>query len=176
MISNKQFVTLPYEEHSKPTDYPEIEDYPELLFYIQRNQNHNTVVYEVNYNSGQLLNLTEPILVHWLRFENQKVVEKQSLNYIQKKLAYGYRFKVISNELISFEIISYDDMKFYLGKNAEGRFKVYFIDNGLNIVLESIYIYAEDLGVFPQVKWAEIFGVVSDTGQKLFKRIELDGL
>lgn len=176
MISNKQFVILPYEEKSKPVDYPIIEDYPELLFYIQRNQNHNTVIYEVNYTSDQLLNLNDPIRIHWLRFSGYNEVEKQNLNYIQKKLAYGYRFNIISNTLLSFEIISYDEIKFFLGKDERGRYRAFFIENDTNVILESIYIYAEDLGVFPQVKWAEIYGKVSGTEQKILKRIEFDNL
>ena len=176
MISGKQYITVDLEEQSKPSDYPIIEDYPSLLFYIQRNQNHNTVVYELNYTPIQMLNLNKPVLIHWLRYEDGHSVEKQQLNYLQRKLAYGYKFEVISGELIEFEFVSYDEIKFFLGKDNTGRFRVFFIDKGINIVLESVYIFAEDLGVFPQVKWAELFGKTSDSGQEFYKKIGLDGL
>lgn len=176
MISDKKFSTVHLEEHSKPSDYPDIEDYPGMLFYIQRNQNHNTVVYELNYTPNQMLNLCNPVLIHWLRYEDSRFVEKQQLNYLQKKLAYGYKFEVISGELIEFEFVSYDEIKFYIGKDNFGRYRVFFIDKGINIVLESVYIFAEDQGVFPQVKWAELYGKTSDSGQAFYKRIGLDGL
>lgn len=118
MITGKQFTTVHLEERSKPSDYPDIEDYPSLLFYIQRNQNHNTVVYELNYTPNQMLNLCNPVLIHWLRYEDGHFVEKQQLNYLQKKLAYGYKFEVISGELIEFEFVSYDEIRFYLDRKS----------------------------------------------------------
>ena len=171
MISDKPYTSIPYEALNRPPGYPVIEDYPALLFYIQRNQNHNTVVYELNYKSGALLDLNEPMLIHWLRFENGRFVEKQPLNYIQKKLAYGYKPKVISSDLIAFEMVSYDEIRFFLGKDKHNRYRVYFVDNGINIILKSVYIYAEDLGVFPQVKWAELSGEVVDSGAYFYKKI-----
>ncbi len=176
MIPDRQKLTVSDEEHFRLLDYPVIEDYPSLLFYIQRNQNFNTVVYEINYTPDQILNLNEPILIHWLRYEEGVMVEKQPLNYIQKKLAYGYKFKVISNELVQFEIVSYDDIRFFLGKNKAGRYKVYFVENNINISLQSVYIFAEDLGVFPQVKWAELFGINSVTDEPFYKKIVFDEL
>lgn len=176
MISKKQFISIPYEELSKPADYPIIEDYPSLLFFIQRNQNHNTVVYELNVSAGGLLNLEEPMSLHWLRYENGHYVEKQPLNYIQKKLAYGYKHRVIANDLVAFEIVSYDEIRFYLGKGMGDRYHAFFVENGINIQLQSVYIYAEDLGVFPQVKYAEISGIVASSGEDFYKRIIFEDL
>lgn len=46
-------------------------------------------------------------------------------------------------------------MTFYLAKNAAERFRVFTKFSGEYIEIDHIYIYAEDFGVFPQVKFVE---------------------
>src|SRR3954452_17345983 len=59
------------------------------LFYLQRTANTNTIVYELNYNNRDL-DVEEPIHVYWIRYTEQG--QKEELNYIQKKFAYGVKF------------------------------------------------------------------------------------
>jgi hypothetical protein len=155
----------------RPTHYPEIEDYPELLFYIQRNMNINAVIYEVNFLSGGMLHLDEPIKISWLHFEDNLNTQPKELNVIQQKLAYGYHHIVIHPELISFRFVSYEQLTFYLAKNEEGRFRVFLKSEEGNIELKNIYIYAEDLGVFPQVKYAELFGKYRSDKKVYYKKL-----
>ncbi len=143
----------------RPMHYPDIDDYPELLFYIQRNMNINTVIYETNFLPGGVLNLDEPIRISWLHFDDDLNREPKELNLIQQKLAYGYHHCVINPELISFRFVSYDQLTFYLAKNKAGRYRVFVNAHEDRVELKNIYIYAEDLGVFPQVKYAELFGM-----------------
>jgi len=175
MISTPQkFIeVLNHDDLGRPDHYPEIEDYDTLLFYIQRNQNLNAVIYEVNYDQAGLVNLSEPIKIHWLKYETDRQVVQQDLNFIQKKLAYGYLHEVISHELLAFRFVSYDNMKFYIAKNKADRFRVFFTWQGQNIELISIYIHAEDMGVFPQVKFAEFFGKSTNDDTPFFKRLKL---
>ncbi|MBK9149782.1 MAG: DUF4833 domain-containing protein [Saprospiraceae bacterium] len=75
---------------SRPNHYPEPEMYANRLFYIQRNQNSNAVIYEANLLAGGLLNLDEPISIHWIQFDPVTGEEKSSRSTIfRKKLAYG---------------------------------------------------------------------------------------
>jgi len=160
--------------HGKPENYPFIEDYDDLLFYIQRNQNLNSVVYEVNLLPGNLLNLTQPIKIHWLKYNEDASTEKHALNVIQQKLAYGYQHRTITNELIEFRFVSYEEMKFYIAKNENGRFRVFSVIDGVNIEILSMYIYAEDFGVFPQVKFVEFFGKNTCTADIFYKKLILE--
>ncbi|KXK37601.1 MAG: CDP-alcohol phosphatidyltransferase [Bacteroidetes bacterium OLB9] len=162
------------DEYDRPTHYPIVEDYDELLFYIQRSQNYNTVIYEINMLPGHTLNLNKPISISWLKHTNGEFEDKQPLNYIQKKLAYGYQHRIISEDLIEFRIVSCEALRFFIAKNKNNRFRVFFNDNGENIELISVFVYAEDLGVFPQVKSAEIFGRYSTSGASFYKKIVLD--
>jgi hypothetical protein len=155
----------------RPPHYPHIGDYPELLFYIQRNMNINTVIYEANFLPGGLLNLDEPIRISWLYFDNQLNTEPKELNLIQQKLAYGYHHSVIHPELISFRFVSYERLTFYLARNQAGRFRVFVNAEEEKVELQYIYIYAEDLGVFPQVKYAELFGNCRLDGRAFYQKI-----
>lgn len=170
---SEQYHLIDSGQSGRPDNYPVLDDYPELLFYIQRNQNLNTVIYEINMHAGGLLNLNEPIKVSWINFEKDGSQVVNELNYIQKKLAYGYQFKVISNDLISFKFVSYDSLTFYLAKNNCGRFRVFAHFENINIEIKMIYIYAEDFGVFPQVKFAEFFGSNTLDDQKFYKKLLL---
>lgn len=156
----------------RPDHYPVIEAYPELLFYIQRNQNINTVIYELNLLSGDMLNLNDPIKISWMYFEDGNHQKVQEINFIQKKLAYGYHHQVISNDLISFKFVSYDDMTFYLAKNNVGQYKVITKIKGAYVEIDHIYVYAEDFGVFPQVKFVEFFG--SNNGSPFYHKLTLE--
>ncbi len=157
----------------RPFDYPVLEQSDLLLFYIQRNHNTNTVVYETNLLPGGLINLEDPIHIYWIKFEKSGAHVIQELNYIQKKLAYGYESKVINNDLIEFSFVSYDKMKLYLRKEENGNFNVATSIDGEMSIIDYIYIYAEDLGVFPQVKYAEFFGKQINTFKSIYKRLYL---
>ena len=169
----EQYETLVKGQYGRPENYPDIEKYDNLLFYIQRNQNSNTVVYEANYLNNNLINFNDPISIKWIKFLDNNEQEIQPLNYIQQKLAYGYNFKVISADLIEFCFVSYSEMKFYLSKNKNGSFKVSTYLEGVLATLDSIYIYAEDMGIFPQVKFAEFFGRCQKTNSEIYHKLFL---
>jgi Domain of unknown function (DUF4833) len=161
-------------QYGRPNHYPRIAKEDGLLFYIQRNQNINTVTYSINTLSGDILNLENPISVQWIKYDSKGVTSYHKLNQIQNSLAYGYHSKVISNDLIEFKFVSYADMTFYLTKAKSGKYEVHTYVSGTLICLDCIYIYAEDLGIFPQVKFAEFFGIRLDLGQPFYHKLIID--
>ncbi|MBK8516954.1 MAG: DUF4833 domain-containing protein [Saprospiraceae bacterium] len=168
---SEQYDSLVHGQEGRPADYPVIEPYPELLFFIQRNQNINTVIYELNHLPGEILNLNDPIKISWMYFDENRNTTVKELNYIQKKLAYGYHHRVISNELIEFRFVSYDQMTFYLAKENKKHFRVFSRFGSKTVEISFIYIYAEDLGVFPQVKFVEFFGKDSSTQLPFYEKL-----
>lgn len=171
-VQSEQNISVTKGQEGRPDNYPLIDDYNELLFYIQRNQNINTVIYEVNTLPCGMINLNDPIKISWMFFEGNRQQKVEKLNLIQKKLAYGYHHKVINNDLIEFQFVSYDDMTFYLAKNAAERFRVFTKFSGEYIEIDHIYIYAEDFGVFPQVKFVEFFG--KSKTNNFYNKLSLD--
>ncbi len=128
-----------------------------LLFYIQRNLNQNTVVYVINQTKDGFLNEEYPMDVYWVNYTEGGVAK--SLNQIQNKLAFGYKSKKINNESCRFHMVSYEQQEFYIGKNEEGEYHVHTKLNGRMSMISNIYVYAEDFGVFPQVKYIEFYGL-----------------
>lgn len=158
--------------YGRPPHYPEPEMYPNRLFYIQRNQNTNAVIYEANTLHGGLLNLSNPITVNWVEFDPETGAEStHGLNQMQKKLAYGYNFEVIHHDLIRFNFVSYSDLTLYLAKTGEGDYRVVTQIEGTKAFLHRIYIYAEDFGVFPQVRFAELFGKNTETQLPVYQKL-----
>jgi len=138
-----------------PESYP-IPKTEGLLFYIQRNTNQNTVVYVLNKNFDGTINEDYPMDVYWIQY-NHGCTKKQ-LNIIQDKLAYGYRSKKIDNHTFEFQMVSYDKMKFYITRDDNNNYRVVTqLENSYSMI-SNIYVYAEEFGVFPQVKYFEIFG------------------
>lgn len=156
----------------RPAHYPEPQMYPHRLFYIQRNQNTNAVIYEANLLQGGLLNLSDPISINWVEFDPETLEEStHGLNHIQKKLAYGYQFDIIHNDLIKFNFVSYPDLTLYLIRTQNGAFKVVTDISEQRAYLQRIYIYAEDFGIFPQVRFAELFGVETESQSLLYQKL-----
>lgn len=157
-----------FEERGLPETYPIPHSDGDLLFYIQRNQNQNTVIYELNYNDSGQVNRQFPIKVYWIKYlQNSKI---ESLNYIQNKLAYGYQSEEISKDLFKFNLVSYDKLSFFLDLSSDVPLVVANISNQ-NVIISNIYVYADEIGIFPQVKYIEFYGLRQKDQQAFYKKI-----
>jgi len=154
-----------------PEDYPIPADIDNMLFFIQRNQNTNTVVYTVNHAPNGLINLNEPINVFWKQYNNHG--ETKDLNYIQRKLAYGYEFDVINPVAIQMNIVAYPDFKIYVTKNDDNKFRAVAKLNGEWAEISNVYVYADENGAFPMVKYIELYGINIDSKLPEFQKIEI---
>jgi hypothetical protein len=144
-------------EYGLPEYYPTPPSNDNLLFYIQRNQNMNTVVYEINKLFDGRINENYPMHVFWLRYSDNG--EIQELNYIQNKLAYGYTSKKITPNTFEFQLVSYKKLKFYIDMVDDGTVAAYAKINQKMSKVEHIYVYVEDFGLFPDVKYIELYGI-----------------
>lgn len=143
---------------------------PDLLFYIQRNQNINTVIYKLNRNHHGDIDLSNPIRVFWRQFLHGGY--DQPLNYIQKELAYGYKFKVINDDTIAFNIVSYKDFKLYITKREnESSYMVRCKINGELAILSNVYVYVDEIGAFPIVEYIELYGIEEKSGLPCYEKI-----
>ena len=146
-----------YHEHKedalyvgRPDNYPKPEENNQL-FFIQRNQSHNAVVYNVNLTLDGYINLSNPIEIYWIKFDDNKI--KTPLNTIQRAIAYGYKFEVITNELIKFNFVSHKK-DFFLTK-IKDKYCVITKFEGENHILESFYVHADQFGAFPVINYVE---------------------
>lgn len=146
----------------------------ELLFYIQRSINTNTLVYELNTDKDGVLNTKEPIHIFWINFEEKQ--EREPMNYFQRTLAYGIELETIDQAegKYRFRFVSYKGKYFYLLKSrAENRYRVYASIN--KVTCELIRIYADvdpGLSLFtPKVHSIQLEGINPVTGEKTMEII-----
>ena len=73
---------------AKPaTTFPVPSGVTNQLFYLQRDPNTNTVIYQLNVDRAGKLDEDEPVNVFWIRYDEHG--ERKDLNFIQRKFAYG---------------------------------------------------------------------------------------
>ena len=139
-------------------NFPVPNGFKNMLFYVQRNINKNTILYELNYNENGELNESEPIKVNWINYETDKSLE--ALNYIQRTFAYGLNTKILDKQKksYSFNFVSYKKKILYLIKSSiDKKYHVYYTINKKMFIVQKIHIQIEG-GTFwvPKVKYLEI--------------------
>ncbi len=152
-----------------PEHYPTPKN-KNLLFYIQRNLNTNTIVYTLNVGADGIMNEDSPIDVFWMNYEHK--IKKKALNSIQKKLAFGCKFNKINRETYKFNFVSYDQQDFFLAKDDNNKYKVFSMLQNKMSVVSNIFVYAEEFGVFPQIKFIEFFGTSVTDNFPVYQKIE----
>lgn len=153
-----------------PADYPRPPKIPERLFYLQRNLNANTVVYDLNFDSPGKLNPKKPIDVYWLRYEEGG--KRAELSWLQRKFGFGYSARRVKGRpgVFEVELVAYDGRKLLLKPKADGRYAAFLPIAGKPAELTHIYVYADESGWWPDVKYVDLFGREAETGRPLRER------
>lgn len=143
----------------------------ELLFYVQRDPNANTVVYELNRTTQGALNEAEPIHPFWIRYADGG--EQKELNYIQRKFAYGLNTKKLGKDHYEIKFVSYGKLALYLRKTADGKYRVYTTINRKEAILDRVFVRIEG-GTFwvPNVLYVELSGRDAATGKAVTGRFK----
>ena len=153
-----------------PAHYPVPSEETDLQFFIQKNKNCNTVIYQLNRTADGFINQNKPLNVYWKEYEDDGHVSK--MNFLQERLAYGYTHKVINNETVQISIVSYPSYKMYITKTDIGyKTMAKFKDNW--VTLTNIYVFADELGAFPNVKYIELYGEDMEQGIPYFDKINI---
>lgn len=153
-----------------PEGYP-VPCVRDMLFYIQRNQNENTVIYRVNRNLGGNINLGDPVSVFWKNYYSK--LPDSPINYIQRQLAYGTSCRIVNNDMIQLTIVSYPKFPIYIVMKETGVCQAIAKIKGQWAVLTNVYVYAEDSGAFPVVNYLEIYGVDCNSELPCYEKIEI---
>jgi hypothetical protein len=141
---------------------------PNQLFYLQRTANTNTIVVELNYKNN-VLDEEEPVHVYWLRYTDQG--QKEELNYIQRKFAYGIKSRLISQDKYELNFVSYKKYPMYLMKGANNKYNVYGTINQKQAIVNRIFVKINGGALFtPNVEYVEIKGVDPTNGKEVIER------
>lgn len=140
------------------------------LFYVQRDPNTNTIVYELNEPNG-MLDTEEPVHVYWIKY-NEKG-QHEELNYIQRKFAYGLNQKALGNDKYDIRFVSYKKYPLTLMKGTDGKYHIYATIAHKQAILNRIFVKIEG-GSFwlPNVVYVEVKGTDPATGQEIVDRFK----
>jgi sterol desaturase/sphingolipid hydroxylase (fatty acid hydroxylase superfamily) len=144
-----------------------------LLFFLQRDPNRNTVIYELNYNTNGALDTTMPVKCSWIRYEANE--NFKALNGIEERYAYGVKSKSLGNDQFEIRLVSYKKLPLYLMKSeSDQKYRMYIKDGDENLLLKRVFVQITS-GSFwlPKIKYIDLITVHSETGQEILKRITL---
>ena len=145
--------------------YPVPPDNANRLFYIQRTPNTNTIIYELNARNGQV-DEENPINVYWLKYAVGG--QREELNYVQRKFAYGIITKKLSNERYDVRFVSYKKFPLLLMKANDGKYHIFATIAQKQMILSRIFVKIEG-GSFmlPNVLYIELKGTDPSTGREI---------
>lgn len=106
------------------------------LFYVSRNLNRNIIVYDLRLKNGQL-DVDEPLHVYWYNQENNPVTTNE-LNFIQRKMAYGYTVVSKGKDEVKVKLKAYGKREVRICKH-NGKWAALATINGKECVLTEIY-------------------------------------
>ena len=140
----------------------------ERLFHIARSANKNLVCYDVNLINGKL-NAKEPLKVYWVNREEHPG-ETNGLNYIQRKLAYGYKLVSGNQESCICTLTAYPSRKLTI-THRDNEYICLITINNQEAILKSLYVKASPKNPL-SVEYVELRGVSLSTQEALAERVK----
>ena len=146
--------------------FPVPTNVPHMMFYMQRTPNSNTIIYDLNIQKDGTLDKDEPVNVYWIRYADGG--ETKSLNYIQRKFAYGIKVKPLGNDKYDVHSVAYAKKEMFLMKSPTGDYHIYTKINNVMAILNRIYLQIEG-GTFwfPNVVYIEMKGIDPASGKEI---------
>ena len=154
------------------TSYPVPAANKNMLFYLQRTFNKNTIVFELNWLKNNTLNLANPVNTYWIRYEENS--QKADLTKIQQML-FGLKCIPINNSNSSFLLVNkkIEKLKIKLEKSNAGDYKAFMNINNQKSELERVFIKTEEnsIGLSVNVKYIEVSGISTENRKQNTERI-----
>ena len=145
-------------------DIPVASD-PNMLFYVQRSTNPNTVVYAAR------LDMAQPVEVFWRRFKSDGA--RVPLSFTERNVAYGVDVRRIEgrDDAVLANIVSYPDRKAVIEAGAAMKPRAVLQIGNRRARLVYAYIDVDDSGTVPKVKSVDIYGTDLSTGKALHEKL-----
>ncbi len=144
------------------------------LFYLQRDPNSNTVVYDMNYTADGSLDMQKPVHAYWIKYAKGGVTEE--LLPIEEKLAYGVIAEMTdaTEKTFKINIAAYKKIDIILkqDKKAPKKYAAYVTANGKNIQLSKVFLKLENPNSFkPTILYIEFTGKDEKTGKMITEKV-----
>jgi hypothetical protein len=152
-----------------PTDFPVPPHTKQSLFYIHRNLNNHSVVYEVNLTGKGAIDPDNPFKIYWLRYgEKNKYKE---LNYMERTFAYGLKSEPLGMGKYRASFVAKKEKLIDVFLDEKGQATALMkIDNKISKLVKIFVQVAED-GWWPKVAYVEFFGTDFKTNQPTYEKL-----
>jgi hypothetical protein len=154
-------------------DYP-VPDDPNVLFYVQRSQNANTVVYAAKIDGAGRLDPRTPVQVFWRRYDTEGGKHK-SLSFAERNMAFGIDTKPAPGREDAWlvNVVSYPARKALVEVDKKGKPQA-LVEMGRHMAkLAYAYIQLDEgSGTIPSITFVDLFGYDVATGRVLRERIK----
>lgn len=144
-----------------------------LLFYIQRNHNENTIMYDAKHLADGTLDPKKPIDAYWIRYQEDSL--RKELNWLDKK-AYDIHCNSTDGKPKEFdvELVADDSRSFTLKQLEPNKSVLYTTINNVHAEIEHMWIQADNSGMWPTVLYIEFFGFDIETREPVYEKLIID--
>lgn len=142
-----------------------------LLFFLQRTKDANTVIYELNFKSDGLLDPENPVKTSWIRYtENGR---RKELNAIEEKFAYGVLSRSSGDDEYDIRLAAYKKIPLLLKRSAtDNKYHVFLTCGEKESLLTRVFVQVNG-GSFwnPKVDYIDLTAKDISTGREFVHRI-----
>ena len=152
-----------------PTEFPVPPHTKQSLFYIHRNLNNHSVVYEVNLTEKGAIDPENPFKIYWIRYgEKNKYKE---LNYMERTFAYGLKSEALGHGKYRALFVAKKEKSIDVFIDEKGQATALMkIDNKISKLVKIFVQVAED-GWWPKVAYVEFFGTDFKTNLPTYEKL-----
>jgi hypothetical protein len=153
-----------------PGHFPVPSD-PNMLFYVQRSTNANTIVYAANLTAPGQIDPKKPVDAYWRRYAESG--ERRALYFFERILAFGVSSNPIPGHANEFEadVVAYPERKFSVNIGKSGLPEAILQIGGHSAKLVSAYLQLDESGLIPSLVYCDIYGIDQANGQVLHERL-----
>lgn len=145
------------------------EDFPvptddNLVFYVQRSINSNTIVYTARIGEDGKLDPKRPVEVFWRRFNDDG--EKKEISTLERSMAFGVKVDPVAGQPESYmvRVVSYPKRPALL-RIVDGVPRLEMKIGGVPAKLGHAYLDVDDSGSVPSVNRVDLYGFALADGK-----------
>lgn len=142
-----------------------------MVFYLQRDLDANTVIYQLNFEKSGVLKKDYPVKGTWIRYSEKGQV--RDLNSLEKRLAYGLQSRYLGGDAYELKFVSYKKVPLFLMKDTNRKYRVYTSPDRRE-VLNRVFVKVNGgTRLTPNVEYLELHCTDLSTGREVVKKIKV---
>lgn len=154
-------------------DFPRPNE-PNMLFYIQRSTNSNTVIYRAIQRADGSLDPKQPVQIYWRRYNTTGV--RKALNFVETRFAYGVTTRnsgTLGEFTVRFRSLPVDSITLRLSPSKEPG--LYTVLGERPVRLSYAYVELDERSLLPKVTRLTIYGIFLDNGNAVRQVFSVSG-